>query len=72
MLSKQIDEHVQRNRLHDASTAFDDRRWVPTPTSATDSGFAQMAERQYLGYRWRRSTGDWIQIVYKLHCFSQS
>eukprot|EP00438_Fugacium_kawagutii_P033130 Skav217302 [mRNA] locus=scaffold1466:306679:325933:+ [translate_table: standard] len=50
MLSKQIDEHVQRNRLHDASTAFDDRRWVPT-AAAESGGFAQMAERQRLGWQ---------------------
>lgn len=41
MLSKQIDEHVQRSS---SSTAFDDERWVPISPSR---GFAELAETQW-------------------------
>lgn len=41
MLSKQIDEHVQRTR----SAAFDDERWVAI--DASPKGFAELAEKQW-------------------------
>eukprot|EP00434_Breviolum_minutum_P031179 symbB.v1.2.027574.t1/scaffold2839.1/size69180/4 len=41
MLSKQIDEHVQRSS---SSAAFDDERWVPISPSR---GFAELAETQW-------------------------
>ena len=42
MLSKQIDEHVQRTR----SSAFDDERWVAIE-AISPKGFAELAEKQW-------------------------